>query len=56
MEYLHFDLPTASAQQQFNEIKKKKQQNAKAANFVMVGEGKNKAIAICAWADKNTAE
>ncbi|KAF1027835.1 MAG: hypothetical protein GAK29_00476 [Acinetobacter bereziniae] len=56
MEYLHFDLPTASSQQQFNEIKKNKQQNAKAANFIMVGKGKNKAIAICAWSDKNTAE
>ena len=52
-ETLYFDLPTASAKQQFNKIKSNIQQPAKAANFVMTGEGKRDAIAICSWLDKN---
>lgn len=52
-ETLYFDLPTASAKQQFNKIKSNIQQPAKAANFVMTGEGKSDAIAICSWLDKN---
>ena len=52
-ETLYFDLPTASAKQQFNKIKSNIQQPAKAANFVMTGEGKSDAIAICSWPDKN---
>ena len=43
----------ASAKQQFNKIKSNIQQPAKAANFVMTGEGKRDAIAICSWPDKN---
>lgn len=52
-ETLYFDLPTASAKQQFNKIKSNIQQPAQAANFVMTGEGKSDAIAICSWLDKN---
>jgi len=52
-ETLYFDLPTASAKQQFNKIKSNIQQPAQAANFVMTGEGKRDAIAICSWLDKN---
>ena len=52
-ETLYFDLPMASAKQQFNKIKSNIQQPTKAANFVMAGKGKSDAIAICLWSDKN---
>lgn len=55
-ETLYFDLPTASAKQQFNKIKSNIQQPTKAANFVMTEEGKSDSIAICSWPDESRVQ